>query len=191
MTTWGTRQTMSAFLSGHGYDVRCAPNGETALMFAREDPPELILLDVRLPDLDGFEVCRRLKGDRKTSQIPVIFISGLEEVVDKVKGFEVGGVDYVTKPFQAEELLARVETHLALRRLQEQMEAKNVQLGREVAKSKRAEEALRKAHDELEERVKERTADLAIANEQLVASEKALQEQLRFETLMAEIWGGS
>ena len=75
----GTRQTMDAFLSGHGYDVRCAPNGETALMFAREDPPELILLDIRLPDLDGFEVCRRLKGDQKTRQIPVIFISGLRK----------------------------------------------------------------------------------------------------------------
>jgi len=170
-----TRQTMEAFLTRHGYEVRCAPNGETALMFAREDPPELILLDIRLPDLDGFQVCRRLKEDQETSQIPVIFISGLEETVDKVKGFAAGGVDYVTKPFQAEELLARVETHLALRRFQKQIEAQNVRLQR--------------AHDELEDRVKERTLDLAISNEQLFASEKALEERLQFETLLAEISG--
>ena len=102
-----TRQTMEAFLSGQGYEVRCAPNGETALMFAHEDPPELILLDIRLPDLDGFQVCRRLKEGQKTSDIPVIFISGLDEMVDKVKGFAAGGVDYITKPFQGEEVLAR------------------------------------------------------------------------------------
>ena len=94
------RQTLEAFLTREGYEVRCAPNGQTALMFAREDPPELILLDIRLPDMDGFQVCRRLKEDR-TDNIPVIFISGLDEVVDKVRGFAAGGVDYITKPFQA------------------------------------------------------------------------------------------
>jgi len=140
------RQTMEAFLTREGYEVRCAPNGETALMFANEDPPELVLLDIRLPDLDGFQICRRLKEGQKTSDIPVIFISALDEVVDKVKGFAAGGVDYVTKPFQSGELLARLETHLVL---------------------KRTKEALRKAHDELEERVKERTAELASAQEQL------------------------
>lgn len=121
------RQTMEAFLTREGYEVRCAPNGQTALMFAREDPPELILLDIRLPDMDGFEVCRRLKED-KIDNIPVIFISALHELIDKVKGFEAGGVDYITKPFQAEEVLARVETHLTLKRLQRQVEAKNAQL---------------------------------------------------------------
>ena len=111
-----TRQTMDAFLSRQGYEVRCAPNGETALMFAYEDPPELILLDIRLPDLDGLQACRRLKEDQKTSAIPVIFISALEEVADKIKGFAAGGVDYISKPFQSEELLARVQTHLELKR---------------------------------------------------------------------------
>jgi len=158
------RQTMEAFLTREGYDVRLAPNGEMALMVAKEDPPELILLDIRLPDMDGFQVCQLLKGDQKTRDIPVIFISGLDDVVDKVKGFTAGGVDYVTKPFQAEEMLARVETHLSLIRLQKKVEAQNVRL--------------RRAHDELEERVKERTADLAVANEQLSASEKALEERL-------------
>jgi DNA-binding NtrC family response regulator len=150
-----TRQTMDVFFSRHGYEVRCAPNGETGLMFAHEDPPELILLDIRLPDMDGFQVCRRLKEGQKTSHIPVIFISGLDEVVDKVKGFAIGGVDYVTKPFQSAELLARVGTHLAL---------------------KRVKEALQKAHDELEERVKERTADLASAKEQLQARFQEIEQ---------------
>ena len=160
-------QTMDAFLTREGYEVRCALNGETALMFAHEDPPELILLDIRLPDIDGFQVCRRLKEEGKTSDIPVIFISALDEVVDKVKGFAAGGVDYITKPFKDQELLARVETHLTLRRLQKQVKAQNEQLGQEILKSKRAEEALQKAHDELEKRVLERTADLAEAKEQL------------------------
>jgi DNA-binding NtrC family response regulator len=172
-------QTMEAFLVREGYEVRCALDGHTALMFAREDPPELILLDIRLPDMDGFEVCRRLKEDQETRDIPVIFISGLGEVVDKVKGFAAGGVDYITKPFQSEEMLARVEVHLTLRRLQKRVEAQNVQLEQEITNRKQAQEALQRAHDELEERVKERTIDLATANEQLVVSEKALEERLR------------
>jgi DNA-binding response OmpR family regulator len=137
-----TRQTLDAVLTGEGYEVRCAPNGRMALMFAGEDPPELILLDIRLPDMDGFQVCQHLKEDSKTGSIPVIFISGLDEVVDKVKGFGVGGVDYITKPFQSEDLLARVETHLTLRGLQKQIEAQNMQLQQEIAKSKQAQEAL-------------------------------------------------
>jgi PAS domain S-box-containing protein len=142
------RQTMDVFLSRHGYEVRCAPNGETGLMFAHEDPPELILLDIRLPDMDGFQVCRRLKEDRATSDIPVIFISGLEDVADKVKGFTAGGVDYVTKPFQSGELLARVETHLDLKRLQIQVEAQNARLELEIIKSRGAEEQIKHAAEE-------------------------------------------
>lgn len=164
------RQTLEAFLKGEGYDVRCAPSGEMALMFAEKDPPDLILLDIRLPDIDGFEVCRRLKEGLRTGRIPVIFISGLEDVADKVKGFAAGGVDYVTKPFQSEELQARVETHLALLSMRKQIEAQNALLQQETAKSRQGEEALRKARDELEERVKQRTADLERAGERLQAS---------------------
>jgi light-regulated signal transduction histidine kinase (bacteriophytochrome) len=159
------RQTMDIFLTREGYKVRCAPNGEMALMLAREDSPELILLDIRLPDMNGFEVCRRLKKDPQTGHIPVIFISGLEEVADKVKGFEAGGVDYITKSFQREEVLARLETHLALRRLQKQIEAQNVQLQQEIAKSKSAEEALA-----------DRTAQLERINRELIALNAELDD---------------
>jgi DNA-binding NtrC family response regulator len=169
------RQTMEAFLTREGYDIRLAPNGETGLMVAGEDPPELILLDIRLPDMDGFHVCQLLKVNQKTRDIPVIFISGLDDVVDKVKGFEAGGIDYLAKPFQAKELLARVETHLTIRRLQKKVEAQNVELQR--------------ARDELEERVKERTEELQIANENLRATTKALEGRLEFESLLAEISG--
>ena len=141
-------QTLEALLSREGYEVRGAPNGQTALMFAREDPPELVLLDIRLPDIDGFQVCRLLKADQKTGNIPVIFISGLDEVVDKVKGFTAGGIDYLTKPFQGEELLARVDTHLTVIRLQKQIEAQNVELEQEITKAKLAEEKIKRAAEE-------------------------------------------
>ena len=303
-------QTLGALLTREGYEVRSAPNGQTALMFAKEDPPELILLDIRLPDMDGFQVCQRLKEDPRTSNSPVIFISALEETEDKIKGFSAGAVDYVTKPFQGEELLARVDTHLTLKRLREKVESQNEQLTQAILESKqaeekikqaaeewrttfdsikdlisihdkdyrivranqafaaafgmeirevlgkkcseiihgtgepgpacphrqtmvsgkpvteeffeprlgkylqvsaspilkgenevtgsvhivkditerkRAEEALQKAHDELEERVKERTLELVSANEQLIAFQKALESHLRFQSLLSEI----
>lgn len=160
---------MEAFLAQEGYGVRCAPNSQTALMFTQEDPPELILLGVRLPDLDGFEVCWRLKKDYGTQGIPVIFISGLDEVVDKIRGFEAGGVDYITKLFHTEEVLARVKTHLALGRLQGQAEAQNERLEQEVVRCKQAEEKLRKARSELERRVVDRTGELKLSKEQLIS----------------------
>jgi PAS domain S-box-containing protein len=144
------RQTLSALMEREGYEVRCAASGQTALMFAQEEAPDLILLDVRLPDLDGFRVCQRLKENGKTCDIPVIFISALEDREDKIKGFVAGGVDYITKPFQMEEVLARVDTHLALRRLRKKVERQNAQLEQEIARSKQAEEKLKKAAEEWE-----------------------------------------
>lgn len=101
-------------LRDQGYRVRPAPNGERALSTIAKEPPDLVLLDIVMADMDGYEVCRQLKADERFAAIPVIFISALDEVFDKVTAFSIGGVDYITKPFQIEEVLARIQTHLYL-----------------------------------------------------------------------------
>ena len=113
---------LTELLQGEGYEVRSAINGEMALRSATLNPPELILLDVRMPVMDGFEVCRRLKAQPKTREVPVIFVTALAETQDKVDGFEQGAVDFVTKPYQREELLSRVRTHLEITRLRNKLE---------------------------------------------------------------------
>jgi len=105
-------------LTGRGYKVKPAPCGKLAIQSARSDPPDLILLDIAMPEMNGYEVCTQLKADAALKDIPVIFISALDQTIDKVKAFSVGGVDYVTKPFQLEEVHARVRTHLQLHRLE-------------------------------------------------------------------------
>ncbi|MEI7996225.1 MAG: response regulator, partial [Methylococcaceae bacterium] len=105
-----------------GYRVRPVPSGKLALKAIEHEPPDLILLDITMPEMNGFEVCQILKGDTRFCEIPIIFISALTETLDKVKAFKNGGVDYVTKPFQFEEVEARVETHLKLRRYQAHLE---------------------------------------------------------------------
>ncbi len=117
-------------LSQDGYKVRPAPNGQRALAVAKKHLPDLILLDINMPGMNGYEVCEQLKADTRTRHIPVIFISALSEVLDKVRGFGVGGVDYITKPFQFEEVLARVRTHLSLRHLQNELQEKNTEITR-------------------------------------------------------------
>lgn len=101
-------------------DVSVAMDGETALQLVEEEPPALILLDIMMPGMDGYEVCQRLKAEPKTKDIPVLFVSAMDETVDKVKGFDVGALDYITKPFDPDEVRARVRTHLELRRLQQE-----------------------------------------------------------------------
>lgn len=139
-------------LARTGYKIRPATNGDLALATVALEPPDLILLDVKMPGMSGFEVCRRLKEDERTRDIPVIFISALGETADKVRGFETGGIDYVTKPFQAKEVLARVKTHLTLRRLQthleDQVKERTAELKTEVEERKQTEERLRAALDE-------------------------------------------
>jgi len=115
-------QVLAGMLKDRGYKVRPVPSGKLALQAARRDPPDLILLDINMPEMNGYEVCEHLKADDHLQGIPVIFISALTEQLDKVKAFAIGGVDYITKPFQMEELHARVETHLKLRRLQIELE---------------------------------------------------------------------
>ena len=114
---------LSAILGKRGYRVRPAINGALALKAAQKAAPDLILLDVQMPGLDGYEVCRQLKASAQTRAIPVIFISALDDVLDKVEAFQVGGVDYITKPFQIEEVLARVENQLALHQQREEIAA--------------------------------------------------------------------
>jgi signal transduction histidine kinase len=123
---------LSNMLTEQAYKVRAVINGAMALTAARLAPPDLVLLDINMPGMSGYEVCQALKQDPRTCDIPVIFISALDEVRDKVKAFTVGGVDYITKPFQFEEVLARVETHLALRTLQSQLQAANQELARRL-----------------------------------------------------------
>lgn len=123
---------LSELLTGNGYHVRAVTSGVRALESARAVPPNLILLDIRMPEMDGCEVCEQLKADERTRHIPVIFISALDEIEEKVRAFKVGGVDYITKPFQMEEVLVRVETHLTLRRLQQRLEVANRRFEREL-----------------------------------------------------------
>jgi two-component system, NtrC family, sensor kinase len=115
-------------LAEQGYKVRPVPSGKLALSAAQGMPPDLILLDIKMPEMDGYEVCERLKADRRTCDIPVIFLSALNDVFDKVKAFQVGGVDYITKPFQAEEVGMRIKTHLTLCSLQASLQQKNEDL---------------------------------------------------------------
>lgn len=114
-------ELLSEMLKECGYKVRPVPSGDLALQAAENNPPDLILLDVRMPGMNGYEVCERLKANKKLQDIPVLFISGLGEIADKVKAFRVGGADYITKPFQAEEVEARVATHLELQRHRRQL----------------------------------------------------------------------
>ena len=136
---------LSALLTEQGYKVRSVTKGSTGLRAAQMSPPDLILLDINMPQMNGYEVCQQLKTDDRTCDIPVIFISALEDVLDKVKAFSVGGVDYVSKPFQVEEVLARIKNHLTIRHLTQQLQAQNLQLQQEIRDREQAEERFTKA----------------------------------------------
>ena len=145
---------LSAMLTDEQYEVRRAINGSTALMGVKAAPPDLILLDINMPDMSGYEVCQRLKQDESTQDIPVIFLSALGEAIDKIQAFQVGGIDYITKPFEVIEVLARIENHLALRAAKAEVEAFN---------------------KHLEDRVLKRTAEL----EAEILERRRTQEQLK------------
>lgn len=154
-------RVLATALSNQGYDVRGVINGEMALRAAQADPPNLILLDIRMPDLDGYEVCRRLKASAQTQAIPVIFLSALGDSLDKVQAFAVGGVDYITKPFQLEEVLVRVKNQLALWTAQQTIQQMN---------------------QTLEQQVQARTAELAAVNQTLrqeIEERKRIEQHLR------------
>ncbi|WP_291316905.1 PAS domain S-box protein [Desulfuromonas sp.] len=155
-------QLLTEILAEQGYAVRAASSGRLALRSVAAKAPHLILLDVKMPQMDGFEVCRRLKAEERSREIPVIFISALDETVDKVKGFEAGGVDYISKPFQPEEVLARIGVQLRIRQLTDK---------------------LQEANETLEFRVEERTAELAKANAELEAE---IAERLKTQQALEE-----
>ena len=127
------RDLLSRFLQRRGHTVALAKDGPQALEMVKGQTFDLILLDIMMPGMDGFEVCQRLKADGQTRDIPVLFISALGELQDKVQAFALGGVDYITKPFQSAEVQARVETHLALRKLQKRLQEANQKMAQELA----------------------------------------------------------
>ena len=140
---------LSELLTEAGYVVRPVANGKLALSSAQTTPPDLILLDIMMPGMSGYEVCQILKADENLRNIPVIFISALDGVFDKVKAFSVGGVDYITKPFQPAEVLARVKTHVTLKNLQNRLIENNQRLTEEIVERNRIAEAMRQRNWEL------------------------------------------
>ncbi|MBD2543953.1 sensor histidine kinase [Planktothricoides raciborskii] len=128
-------QILFSMLTDYGYEVRRVLNGIQALNVVKSEPPDLILLDILMPEMDGYEVCRYLKAEASTASIPVIFLTALDDEVDKLKAFEVGGIDYITKPFHMKEVMARIENQLTIQRQRraiaeqnEQLKAQNIRL---------------------------------------------------------------
>jgi putative two-component system response regulator len=125
-------QLLTRMLQKQGYELRVFPRGRLALTAALENPPDLVLLDINMPEMDGYEVCRRFKQNDRLAEIPIIFISAYNETLDKVRAFDCGGADYVTKPFEFEEVQARVKTHLELRRARLELKHQNDRLQQRV-----------------------------------------------------------
>lgn len=183
---------LSTMLRSHGYRVRTAINGQLALKGAQIAPPDLILLDINMPTMNGYQVCEQLKILAETSEIPVIFISALDQVLDKVKAFKVGGVDYITKPFQVEEVLVRVEHQLTLRSLQkklqqqtQELQAQNLRLSTEITERQQAENALRQS----EAREREKADLLEKTLEQLKRTQAQLIQTEKMSSLGRMIAG--
>ncbi len=162
-------------LQALGYKLRVARDGYSALEKAACEPPDLILLDVMMPGIDGFETCKQLKANPDLQGIPVIFMTGMGEVEDKVKGFEAGGVDYLVKPVRLAELRARLTTHLKLTHLQQHLQQHNRELAAEVERRQQVEAALRETQAGLEYTVAQRTEELRAANGMLAQKIQALE----------------
>ncbi|MCS6960709.1 MAG: response regulator [Pseudanabaenaceae cyanobacterium SKYGB_i_bin29] len=174
---------LSDVLDEAGFEVRVAQNGQIALERATYDPPDLILLDVMMPGWNGFETCERLKANPKTAEIPIIFMTALSETVDKVRGLSLGAVDYITKPFQQDEVIARVRTHLQISRLNKSLAQQNLQLKAEVTARMKAEAELKELADNLEKLVEKRTKELKDALHNLEQTQLQLIQQEKMATL--------
>ncbi|AFZ58752.1 PleD family two-component system response regulator [Anabaena cylindrica FACHB-243] len=141
---------LSKMLESKGFKVKKTVSGQVAIQAAKIEPPDLILLDINMPDINGYEVCRQLKSQPETANIPIIFISALDQTTDKIMAFEIGGVDYITKPFQELEVLARVKNQLIIYQQHRQLIVQNQQLQAEIKERQRIEEALLAVNHQLQ-----------------------------------------
>jgi diguanylate cyclase (GGDEF)-like protein len=142
---------LGSILSNHGFTILPAVDGDIAFKIIKAEHPDLILLDIMIsPEIDGYEICKKLKADENTQDIPVIFMSALNQTIDKVKAFQVGGVDYITKPFQTEEVLARVQTQVQQHNIQKQLKYQYEALEREISKRRHVEKILEQTNKRLE-----------------------------------------
>ncbi len=160
-------KVLSDALRDQGWGIRMAVDGEEAIEQVNYALPDLVLLDVQMPGMDGFEVCRRLKANPQTQSVPVIFMTALADQTDKVQGLSLGAVDYITKPLQQDEVIARVRLHLQLSSLTKNLEQSNIRLNQKVAQQAATEVQLQKLAQELEQRVEDRTNELMASLEQI------------------------
>ncbi|AFY35839.1 response regulator [Calothrix sp. PCC 7507] len=176
-------EVLSDTLTAAGFQVAVALDGETALEQVQYYQADLIILDVMMPGIDGFETCKRLKANPLTRDIPIIFATALSDTTNKVTGLSVGAVDYVTKPFQCEEVLARIQIHLKLRNLDKILETQNLLLKQEIQQRKIAESLLQKLNQELEQRVSYRTIELSEALQKLEQTQVQLVHNEKMSSL--------
>ena len=174
---------LSQTLKGAGYTVRVAVDGESALRQVAQGLPTLILLDVMMPGIDGFETCRQLKENPDTMAVPIIFMTALADNENKVNGLSLGAVDYITKPFYEEEVLARVRIQLKMQNLLYTLQSQNQQMKQEIDNRQQAEASLQALNDELETRVELRTHQLKTALENLQRSQVELVQREKLSTL--------
>lgn len=185
---------LSNLLTEAGHKVRKVTDGKWALQASLLSPPDLILLDIMMPEMSGYEVCRLLKEMDRTRNVPIIFLSVNDEVLDKVQAFRFGGADYITKPFEPAEVLVRVETQLKIRQLQKrvqeqnlQLQEQNLQLQQEICDRLSAQAALEALNQDLEAKVQSRTTELQKRNQQLLQLHAQLQQVLSQEQHISEL----
>ncbi|MBD1828746.1 ATP-binding protein [Microcoleus vaginatus GB1-A2] len=175
---------LSTMLTHRGYTPRCVINGKMALRACNSNPPDLILLDIMMPEMNGYEVCQHLKLEAKTRDIPIIFISAKDEVFDKVNAFAVGAVDYISKPFQFEEVLARIESHLSLRNLQKQLKEQNVLLQEEIMSRLAVEKTIHEKNQILQQEISTRRAVEQTLQEQNLLLQQEISNRQRAESAL-------